>query len=102
MKAYIAMLQRAYENEQAKKQSRPPLTPIKPLDQQIVELMRSLPPVLRDRPWSISEITEKLDGKFRRRPHAQGVGMALRKLGWIRIRPSGVGGERRLWVPPTS
>lgn len=100
MKGYIASLQREFE---ATPKPASPITATKPLDQQITELMRSLPPVLRDRPWSISEIVEKLDGKFRRRPHAQGVGMALRKLGWKRIRPSGDGGERRLWVkPPTS
>lgn len=80
----------------------PAVAVVKPIGDQITELMRTLPPAVRDRPWSISEVVEKLEGKFRQRPHAQGVGMALRRLGWNRIRPSGDGGERRLWVPPTS
>ncbi len=101
MKAYIATLKREFAASQAAKTNRSPQG-AKPLDQQVVELMNSLPPVVRDRPWSISEIVEKLEGNFRQRPHAQGVGMALRKLGWERIRPSGASGERRLWLPPCS
>lgn len=102
MKAYILSLQREVEAQQAAKaeRERQAATPVKPLDQQIIELMNSLPPVQRDRPWPISEVVEKLEGKYRQRPHAQGVGQVLRRLGWKRIRPSGNGGDRRVWLPP--
>ena len=102
MKAYALSLQRHLEAQQAAKavRERQAAPTAKALDQQIIELMNSLPPVLRDRPWSIADIVEKLDGKLRERPHAQGVGQALRRLGWKRIRPSGNGGDRRLWLPP--
>ncbi len=82
-----------------------PATPktVKPLDQQIVELMRSLPPAVRDRPWAILDLVNRLEGRYRQRPHAQGVGQALRRLGWVRTRPEGASGQSaRLWVPPGS
>jgi hypothetical protein len=71
----------------------------RPLDQQITELMRSLPPVSRDRPWSMSELVQSLDGKYRDRPHGKHVGDALRRLGWTRVRlwSNGADGQR-VWV----
>lgn len=106
MKAYAAMLEKmanaanaAAEKSVAAKQAATKM--VKPLDQQIVELMRSLPPALRDRPWSIQDLVNRLEGRFRQRPHSQGVGQALRRLGWCRIRPGDAsGGERRMWLPP--
>ena len=56
-----------------------------PLSSQIDGLMRSLPPVLRDRPWSMDDLVGRLQGRYRDRPHAAGVGQALRALGWIRL-----------------
>ncbi len=106
MKAYLALLQRDCEAANAAAEKSAAANPataktVKPLDQQIVELMRSLPPTLRDRPWSIQELVNRLEGRYRQRPHAQGVGQALRRLGWSRIRPGDAnGGERRMWVPP--
>ncbi len=74
---------------------------VKGLNQQIIELMRSLPPAVRDRPWAIEDLVNRLEGRYRQRPHAQGVGQALRRLGWVRIRPEDAAGQgRRLWVPP--
>jgi hypothetical protein len=72
----------------------------KPLDQQITELMRTLPPQLRDRPWSMTELVQRLTGKYRDRPHAQNVGEALRRLGWQRERrwEKGFDGVR-VWIP---
>ena len=71
----------------------------RPLDQQITELMRSLPPVSRDRPWSMTELVQCLDGKYRDRPHAKQVGDALRRLGWTRVRLWSNGSDgQRVWV----
>jgi hypothetical protein len=73
----------------------------KPLDVQIVELMRTLPPSLRERPWSMAELVARLSGKYRDRPHAQNVSAALLRLSWRRERrySSGFGGLR-VWIPP--
>lgn len=72
----------------------------KPLTDQITELMASLPPSLRDRPWSMGELTARLQGKYRDRPHAQQVGEALRRLGWCRVRKYGNFEGARLWIQP--
>ena len=74
----------------------------KPLTEQITKLMQSLPNALKNKPWSMQELVSRLDGKYRDRPHAQLVGIALRQLGWSRKRLwnteyQGV----RLWIPPT-
>lgn len=72
----------------------------KPLEDQITELMRTLPPQLRDRPWSMVELVNRLTGKYRDRPHAQQVGEALRRLGWRRERRWGQGYDgARVWLP---
>ena len=73
----------------------------KPLDQQIQEFMRSTPPALLHRPWSMSELVARLSGKYRDRPHAQQVGQSLRRLAWTRVRrwEKGFDGTR-LWIPP--
>lgn len=74
----------------------------KPLTEQITELMASLPPSLRDRPWSMVELTARLQGKYRDRPHPQLVGEALRQIGWRRVRLYGEGFcGVRVWVPST-
>lgn len=71
----------------------------KGLDIQLTELMSSLPPQLRDRPWSMAELVCRLQGKYRDRPHAQQVGDALRRLGWQRLRLYGKGFDGvRVWV----
>ncbi len=73
----------------------------KPLDQQITELMRSLPPQLRDRPWSMAELVQRLQGKYRDRPHGQQVGEALLRCGWIKERRWEKGWDgRRVWLAP--
>lgn len=74
----------------------------KPLSEQISELMASLPPSIRDRPWSMAELTARLQGKYRDRPHPQQVGEALRMLRWRRVRLYGEGFcGVRVWVPST-
>ena len=72
---------------------------VKSLTLQIEELMRSLPPSLRDRVWTMDDFVTRLHGKYRERPHAANVGHALQSLGWIRVRNwSKSGGGRRVWV----
>jgi hypothetical protein len=73
---------------------------VKPIDVQIVELMLTLPPQLRDRPWSMAELVTRLTGKYRDRPHPQNVGDALRRLGWRKERRYGQGYDgARVWLP---
>jgi hypothetical protein len=107
MLGYIRSLQRlVLADQQARAEQTIAATPttrkpVKPIDQQITELMRSLPPTVRDRPWQLQDIVNRLEGRYRQRPHAQGVGQALRRLGWSRIRPEDAAGEgRRLWLSP--
>ena len=74
-----------------------------PLDQQINELMRSLPPRELNRPWLMEEFVARLDGRYKTNPHAMRVGEALRKLGWVRRRDwSTAGGGRRYWYATDS
>ena len=70
----------------------------KPLTEQIEALMNSLPPVQRDRPWSMDELVAHLHGRRSARPHPIHVGAALRQLGWKSSRNWAVeGGGRRYW-----
>ena len=57
-----------------------------PLADQIESLMRSLPPVQRDRPWSMEELCLRSKDKFSASPHPMNVGKSLRALGWTRRR----------------
>ncbi len=72
----------------------------KPLDTQIVDLMRTMPPQLRDRAWSMAELILRLRGKYRDHPHGQQVGQALLRLGWRKERrwEKGYDGAR-VWLP---
>ena len=71
----------------------------KPLTQQIEELMRSLPPAQRERPWTMAELVSRLEGKYHQHPSAGDVGQALRALGWARRRDwSAAADGRRVWV----
>ncbi len=75
----------------------------KPLTEQITELMRTLPPSIRNRPWSMADLVSRLQGKFHDRPHGQHVGAALKILGWMPERryKGGYHGTR-VWMPPLS
>jgi hypothetical protein len=60
--------------------------------------MRSLPPAQRNRPWTMDEFVARLHGRYKARPCAGSVGVALRRLGWTRLRDwSHDGGGRRVW-----
>jgi len=67
-----------------------PITPS--LEEQIAHLTKSLPPVLVNRPWLISELTDRLVGKYRNHPHPENVAQALKKLGWVQTRDWTVNG----------
>jgi hypothetical protein len=70
-----------------------------PLATQIEAFMRSLPPVQRDRAWSMEELCLRLRGKFSASPHPMNVGQALRALGWTQKRDwSTAGAGRRYWT----
>ena len=106
MKAYIANLQAASEEanfrlEEAKaklQHADPRVLCDKPLTEQIAELMLSLSPTLRDRPWSMEEFVARLKGQYNERPHAMNVGAALRAMGWASKRDwTHDGGGRRYW-----
>ena len=72
-----------------------------PLTDQVEALMRSLPPVQRDRPWSMDEFVARLQGRYSARPHPMNVGNALRALGWeSRRNYKREGGGRRIWLLP--
>lgn len=69
------------------------------LTDQIEALMRSLPPAQRNRAWSMEELVARLQGRYNARPCAGSVGVALRRLGWRRLRDcSQAGGGRRVWT----
>ena len=73
----------------------------KPLEQQIVEFLRTQSPDQLKRPWTMDEFVMHLDGQWRDRPHPQQVGETLRKLGWQRRRCySRQAASRRYWFPP--
>ena len=73
---------------------------VQPLEQQITEFMRSLPPAQADSPWTMDELVIRLRGRYHDHPHPQHVATALRKLGWQRRRVYGAqGGGRRYWRP---
>jgi hypothetical protein len=109
MKRYIANLRTSsdeanFRHEEAKTQHPHADSRILcdiPLTDQIESLMRNLPPVQRDRPWSMDELCLRLKGKFSASPHPMHVGQALRTLGWVQRRDwTRYGGGRRVWLGP--
>lgn len=94
--------ERAHEARLAAREQtrRDALGNLKPLTEQIVELMLSLPPAQRSRPWSIVDLQGRLRGRYKERPRLGDIGEALRALGWTRQRDwRNQGGGRRIWVP---
>ena len=99
--AYIRQLRaiaEAARQEQAIRRPRSRLRNTTPLTTQITELMNSLPPAQRERPWSIVDLQGRLQGRYKDRPSLGDIGLALRALGWVRVRDwTNSGGGRRLW-----
>ena len=68
------------------------------LEEQLRNFFDSLPQRLLERPWTMTEITDKLVGKYRAHPHPQHVAQALRTLGWVQKRDwTSSGRGRRYW-----
>ena len=106
LKNYIAQLQaqaeearRAHEAKAEQERKAAIGNTVKPLTLQIEELMRSLPPAQRDRPWSMDDLVGRLQGRYHAQPSAGDVGEALRALGWVRKRDWTIGhAGRRIWI----
>ena len=80
---------------------RPSAQHYKPIEHQLEQLMRTLPPVELQRPWPMAEFISRLNGRYRDKPHPMKVSEALRKLGWVRRRDwSNAGAGRRYWYSP--
>ena len=72
----------------------------RPIEEQIIMLMRSLPETERNRNWTMNDLVLQLYGKYNQRPHPMHVGKALRRLGWKKVRDWSAAGEgRRFWSP---
>jgi len=109
MKTYIEKLKAFSENEAAKKSGTSHVVlknnsrinnDWRPIEEQIIMLMRSLPETERNRNWTMSDLVLQLYGKYNQRPHPMQVGKALRRLGWKKVRDWSAAGEgRRFWSP---
>lgn len=88
-------------NEKKREAKLHPSQRVKPLDEQIIELMSAIPPNLRSRPWNMSDLVVRLKGIYQAHPSSQHVGRALRRLGWSRQRlwANGFDGVR-VWINP--
>jgi hypothetical protein len=97
LKAEVAQRESMREaNERGRRNS---LGNLKPLTEQITELMLSLPPAQRDRSWSIVDLQGRLQGRYKDRPSLGNIGSALRALGWSQTRGwTHNFGNRRVWV----
>ena len=72
----------------------------RPIEEQIIMLIRSLPETERSRNWTMNDLVLQLYGKYNQRPHPMHVGKALRRLGWKKVRDWSAAGEgRRFWSP---
>jgi hypothetical protein len=76
--------------------------PPEPLGVQIDRWLAETPDALIKRPWRMSELQKLFVGRYRQRPHAQGVAAELRKRGWHTWRTwTHPGYGQRLWFAPT-
>ena len=109
MKTYIEKLKAFSEGEATKKTGASHVVPKnnsrinndwRPIEEQIIMLMRSLPETERNRNWTMNDLVLQLYGKYNQRPHPMHVGKALRRLGWKKLRDWSAAGEgRRFWLP---
>lgn len=94
------MAEAAREDHAARQRPRGRLGTTVPLTAQITQLMNSLPPAQRTRPWSIVDLQGRLQGRYKDRPSQGDIGIALRALGWVRVRDwTNSGAGRRVWSP---
>ena len=72
-----------------------------PLRDQIIRLVAEMPPDLRCRSWSITELVRQLQGRYRAHPQPQMVARELIALGWRKTRIwASEGRGSRIWHPP--
>jgi hypothetical protein len=109
MKRYIEGLRRHVDRvnqERGQAASIQTMQPqIKPLEQQLVEFLRTLSQEQLRHPWTMNQIvlSGELNGKIRNRPHPQNVAEILVKLNWRKVRLYGAEfGGKRYWIPPES
>ena len=96
MQQYIEDLKRVQAQERQTRHAQ--TTAYMPIEQQLTELLSTLPPIELQRPWSMADFISRLTGRYRDNPHRMKVSDALRKLGWVRRRDwSTAGGGRRYW-----
>ncbi len=97
---YKMVEQQNQERELAKKQEATLPPPVKSLEQQLVEYLRTLPVSQAKQPIHMPDLVLHLQGKYRQNPHPQLVAEELRKLGYERRRLYGVHEGKRYWFPP--
>jgi hypothetical protein len=92
------MAEAARQDHAARQRPHARLRTSMPLRTQITELMNSLPHSQRYRDWSIVDLQGRLQGRYKQRPSMGDIGIALRALGWVRVRDwTNNGSGRRFW-----
>jgi hypothetical protein len=92
------------QREEEARAKRPPADPRivceVSLKQQVQEYLLSLPPIIRSKPICLMSLRAQLQGRFKTRPSAGDLGVALSALGFVRIRnwQRDGGNGRRFWV----
>jgi hypothetical protein len=101
LKTYLATLTFTHEAPTPTPSSPAVSKQVKPLETQLEEFTRSLPPAMLGRPWQICELLIRLEGKYRTHPSPQKLSEQMRKAGWTRQRCWSQGYDGvRLWYPP--
>jgi hypothetical protein len=105
MKSYIESLHRQVEqankDRELIKEEKPP--PVKCVEEQLVQFIRTLSKEQLGHPWTMNEIilAGDLKGKYRDRPHPQQVAEILTRNAWTKRRLYGAGfAGKRYWFPP--
>ena len=101
MKEEFAALKAQAESQPAVTQPKPAQPAVLTLHEQLKRFFQEMPPLHRQRPWSIYELVNQLVGRYRSHPHPQHVACELRALGWTSTRiwvREGYG--KRVWRPP--
>jgi hypothetical protein len=106
LKAGTANAETNRQREEEARAKRPPADPRIvseiPLKQQVQEYLLSQPPIMREKPISLMSLRAHLAGRFKTRPSAGDLGIALATLGFTRKRDySNNGNGRRFWMPPS-
>jgi hypothetical protein len=103
MKHYIQNLRKISKDLQlyAKEKQDTNCANWEPIEAQIKRWWFSLPPIMQQRRFQITEIASHCRGKFLERPALREVASALRSLGWREVRDWTKSGRNlRQWLPP--